>query len=306
LIAGSVVILAAALVGAFLFIKRKKKKRIPVNSDEIISDIVPLGPFYYPTGETWATASSIVGTRSYQQDYVLTPYMKNIQEDIIEQKGCFCVLCDGMGGLEDGGLASKICAETLMNRFYSSGDENIEKMMYDASNEADERVYCLKNADGKPMKAGTTMTSVFIKNGKLVHSSVGDSRIYLCRQGEITQLSHDHNYFEDLVAGHPEGSPEWKEAFDNPRKEALTSYVGMGGLKHFDISKNEIELHRNDVVIMCSDGFYRSVDESEMSEIIQRYIDHLEFLPNVLTATAFDKGKIHQDNTSVITIKYLG
>ena len=310
-VASVAVILFASATAVAIILGKKKLKPSPTGKQTSLPDeitgIIPIGSFPAPSGSVWITSSSIIGTREYQQDSILVPSMKGMTTDELELKGYLCVLCDGMGGLQGGEMASKTCAETMFESYYDTFyGFDVKKAMREGAECADERVSRMKDARGKPLRSGTTMTCVLIKDGRLMHCSVGDSRIYIYRNGMISQISHDHNFFEDLIRGHQPGGPEWKEAFTNPKKDALTSYVGMNGIKHFDISESPIVLEKGDIIFMCSDGLYRSVGEEEMAATIRKYFDHLEFLPHVLTATAFDAGKVHQDNTSVITIKYLG
>lgn len=303
-------LLGASAAAVVLFEKKKTGRKTvvqPAKQSDEITEIIPIGNFTVPSGSVWVTSSSIIGTREYQQDSVLVPEMKGMTTAELEQKGYLCVLCDGMGGLQGGERASKACAEAMFESYYGTYyGFDVKKAMREGAECADERVSKMRDNRGNPLHSGTTMTCVLIKDGRLTHCSVGDSRIYIYRNGTVSQLSHDHNYFEDLIRGHQPGSPEWRDAFINPKRDALTSYIGMGGIKHFDISESPIVLEKGDIIFMCSDGLYRSVGEEEMAAAMRKYSDHLEFLPHVLTATAFDAGKVHQDNTSIITIKYLG
>lgn len=310
LAASAAVLLGASAAAVVLFEKKKTGRKTvvqPAKQSDEITEIIPIGNFTVPSGSVWVTSSSIIGTREYQQDSVLVPEMKGMTTAELEQKGYLCVLCDGMGGLQGGERASKACAEAMFESYYGTYyGFDVKKAMREGAECADERVSKMRDNRGNPLHSGTTMTCVLIKDGRLTHCSVGDSRIYIYRNGTVSQLSHDHNYFEDLIRGHQPGSPEWRDAFTNPKRDALTSYIGMGGIKHFDISESPIMLEKGDIIFMCSDGLYRSVGEEEMAAAMRKYSDHLEFLPHVLTATAFDAGKVHQDNTSIITIKYLG
>ncbi len=310
LAASAAVLFGASAAAVVLFEKKKTGRKTvvqPAKQSDEITEIIPIGNFTVPSGSVWVTSSSIIGTREYQQDSVLVPEMKGMTTAELEQKGYLCVLCDGMGGLQGGERASKACAEAMFESYYGTYyGFDVKKAMREGAECADERVSKMRDNRGNPLHSGTTMTCVLIKDGRLMHCSVGDSRIYIYRNGTVSQLSHDHNYFEDLIRGHQPGSPEWRDAFINPKRDALTSYIGMGGIKHFDISESPIMLEKGDIIFMCSDGLYRSVGEEEMAAAMRKYSDHLEFLPHVLTATAFDAGKVHQDNTSIITIKYLG
>lgn len=244
-----------------------------------------------------------IGSREVQQDAIRT------DDDYVyaESNKMISVLCDGMGGLDGGEIASRLCADTLYDAFYSVGvaDTDISSFYEFVIREIDKDVNNLKDRNGMPLKAGTTLISSIIINGKLYLASVGDSRIYFLKNNGIKCLTLDHNYKMILDQKVKNGLITEAQAKADPQKEALVSFLGIGGLKYIDINQKPIELNRGDYIILCSDGLYRTLNDQEMLKIVTKSGNDMQSAAELLVNSAIEKKKKHQDNTSVITIKYL-
>lgn len=244
-----------------------------------------------------------IGSREVQQDAIRT----DDDYAYAESNKMISVLCDGMGGLDGGEIASRLCADTLYDAFYSVGvaDTDISSFYEFVIREIDKDVNNLKDRNGMPLKAGTTLISSIIINGKLYLASVGDSRIYFLRNNGIKCLTLDHNYKMILDQKVKNGLITEAQAKADPQKEALVSFLGIGGLKYIDINQKPIELNRGDYIILCSDGLYRTLNDQEMLKIVTKSGNDMQSAAELLVNSAIEKKKKHQDNTSVITIKYL-
>ena len=245
---------------------------------------------------------SDIGKREYQQDTarVSESYVYIADRRIIG------ILCDGMGGLSGGELASGYCVEKLYEIFNTvNASEDIPRFYSLMIDKLDQQVKAMTNADGKPLGAGTTLVSVVIDDGRLFWASVGDSRIYLINDASTLCLTRDHNYRMVLESQVRKGLITAQDAMIHPKREALISYIGMGGVKCADISEKPFLLRGNDRLLLCSDGLYRSLSEEEMANIIRDAGDDMEGAARELVLTAIGKGKHHQDNTTAVVIKYL-
>lgn len=94
--------------------------------------------------------------------------------------------------------------------------------------------------------------------------SVGDSRVYLCHAGQVTQLSVDHTYARDLDCEVAAGLIDAVDAAEHPEREALTSYLGIPELDRVDCGLHPALLQIGDRVLLCSDGLYRNLNEVEL------------------------------------------
>lgn len=251
--------------------------------------------------QVYVGISSVIGKRHEQQDAVKADSDYAFAED---GRG-IAVLCDGMGGLSGGERASKLCSETIYRAFHEKPDSvSIPQFYAEWISRADEAVAGLKNSAGAPLNAGTTMVSVVIENGMLHWASVGDSRIYIQRRGEIACLTHDHNLLMLLNEKVKRGEMTRQEADADPKKEALISYIGVGGVRYIDRNSTPMKLQDGDHIILCSDGLYRTVTEAEMLQIVRCFAGETESAAQALTQLALSKRNPHQDNTSVIVLEY--
>ena len=245
---------------------------------------------------------SDIGQRSSQQDAAIV----SESYEYIENRRVIAIMCDGMGGLAGGDLASGYCVNKLYEMFCNvNAEKDIPRfysMMIDA---LDRHVKQMEAADGTPLGAGTTIVSIVIENGDLYWASVGDSRIYIISDTDSMCLTKDHNYKMILDQQVARGQIAKHTADTHPKREALLSYIGQGGVKYVDIPVRPVRLKGGDRLLLCSDGLYRTLRESEMAEIIRRAGDDMEAAARNLVRRAVGKGKANQDNTTAVLVKYL-
>jgi protein phosphatase len=239
---------------------------------------------------TLYAASRHIGTREYQQDTV---------EAGIGQDGLlYGILCDGMGGLEDGELASRTAAQSLAGSLRElEPDAHIPAFLA-------ERAHYLNRLVGGLNGAGTTLTAAVMAGDRLFWLSVGDSRAFIIRGGEIVCVTRDHSYsltLEEMVRA---GKLTAEAAAADPLRDALISYLGMDGLEIIDGNRNAFALRDGDTVLLCSDGLYRSLSDPDILDVVTRHDGDLEECARVLPLYAFDRSGGSQDNTSVVLLRY--
>lgn len=240
-----------------------------------------------------------IGTRSYQQDaaYVADP--------LPEEGPAFAILCDGMGGMESGELASSDVVAFMANQYMDldSGKE-LGGCLEEMALRANEMIYERYVKQG--MRVGTTLVSTYVQNNQLYWLSIGDSRIYIIRDGEIARLTRDHNYALELQIMVENGKISQEEADTHPKKEALVSYIGIDYLNYIDVSRRPLELLPNDTILLCSDGVTKSLSDDRILEILLAQGQSLNEEVNRLIATAIDENGGSQDNTTAILMRYFG
>lgn len=246
-------------------------------------------------------SASDIGRREYQQDAAKTG---NDYEFALSNRG-IAVLCDGMGGLNGGERASKLCADLVYRGFHDLPEEaEIHGYLLDAVDKADQAVCELRDENGAPLHAGTTMIAVAIRGSEMYWVSVGDSRIYILRGKDMVQATQDHNYLMILQQKVMRGELSYEEASSDPRREALVSYIGMGGVRYIDCNKEPLHLQDGDVVLICSDGLYRTLTKSEMQQVILNSEESMEQTAEELVRCALEKKLQYQDNLTVILLRY--
>lgn len=263
---------------------RLQRDIVTVRLEEPITDSITVG------------ASSIVGTRKNQQDSL---YVK------LGKEASIAIVCDGMGGMEGGEVASQTAVKILAEDFENLSELDIPHFMRQEAIKMDEAVAELKGDNGKNMNAGTTVVSTIILGNHLYWLSVGDSRIYIMRQDEFVQVNRDHNYKMHLDSERTAGRLTDEEYYARMEMgEALISYIGMGNVSLMDINKVPFSLMSGDIILLCSDGLYKRLEVEEIHSIIQRTLPDMDEAAHELTRVVMDKAKGSQDNTSVILMQY--
>lgn len=240
---------------------------------------------------------SIVGTRDYQEDS--TDY-------IIRDGKCLAVLCDGMGGLNGGEIASGLAVKELIEKYVNSGAiDDYPEFLYKCAVDIDRDVYQLQDENGERLRAGTTMVSIVIDGNKLYWLSVGDSRIYLIRGDNIAVANEEHNYETRLNRMLKSGQISLESyRQEMKRGAALTSYIGIGNVYLMDINDSPYILQDGDIIVLSSDGMFRRIDNDMLLEIIKANKNDLQKAAEELTSTALSKASGSQDNTTVEIIIY--
>lgn len=243
-------------------------------------------------------ALSTIGDREDQQD--------SFGYNLKREDGLM-VLCDGMGGHEGGKMAGESAVEAFLAKYDESHmAPNQTDILIETAKKADFNISQLKNAEGRLLKAGSTLVSIVVNRKKLIWCSVGDSRAYLVRDGEMVQLTQDHNYNTVLLGQLKAGLlTEEQYKTEAVRGESLISYLGIGNLGLIDYSGTPFDLMKDDKIIMMSDGLYRIVSDDEIARILDNFNnigEAVRALEMKAKKNAKSKGEI-RDNMTVALIK---
>lgn len=201
-----------------------------------------------------------VGDRENQQDAF---GISNTAECAVEEKGVLLVLADGMGGLCDGEKASMVAVVSCLNYFeqydiQKEVREELFEMLYQANHQI--RAELGANAGA----GGSTVIAVRIKERVVSWVSVGDSRLYLFREGDLQQLNREHNYAAQLTEMVANGEISEQEAMAHPQRRALTSYMGMDEILEIDCNEEELVLEKGDRLLIMSDGIFGTLSSEEI------------------------------------------
>ena len=160
--------------------------------------------------------------REQNEDYFL--YIEPESDEEFATKGRLLLVADGMGGHNGGEVASGIAAAALREAFLSANGEDPSTILLRGFSQAQQEIVArgreADNLDGM----GTTCTAVILRNGELSYRHIGDSRLYLLRDGVLTQLTEDHTLVHQLVKG---GALSKEEAETYEQKNVLTAALGM-------------------------------------------------------------------------------
>ena len=214
--------------------------------------------------------------------------------------GCLGVVADGMGGMAHGGAASATAVQVILREYGAkSAEETIQDALDRAVKRANEAVVAMAEAAGVPREVGTTLAAAVVHGAEMHWISVGDSRVYLCRRGRLTQVTVDHVYAAELDARLADGEISADRAETDPDRDALTSHLGQATLGAVDRSVTPLPLLEGDRIVVCSDGIYRALSPAEIAGALSGAPqDVCEALVSRIVAKQLAK----QDNMTVIVL----
>lgn len=249
------------------------------------------------------TASySVIGDRPHQEDAV---YISSEEESSGELANrILAVVCDGMGGMTNGGLASATAIQMLKDAFEQVKQEetvNIPNFLISGIKSIDKTVYEIPRENDRG--SGTTMVAVIIEDNQLYWASVGDSRIYIWHDGAVRQVTRDHNYMMRLQEMVNQGLLTQEDADFNRQKEALISFLGIGDVSLMDVNLEPFEMQDGDIVLLSSDGMTKVLSEEQIADILKEDISVQEKAEK-LVETSVNINVRLQDNTTVAVLQY--
>lgn len=232
-----------------------------------------------------------IGTRSSQQD----AFGFSDKDDLafVAHGGVLAVVADGMGGMANGGEASHLAVRAFLHAYMAKQPgETIPAAMQRALDDANQSVINLSHQMGEE-NVGTTLVAAVIHGDALHWVSVGDSRLYLWRNGQLTQLSEDHIYANELDRDAANGNISQEDAENHPERCSLTSYLGLTTLDLIDHNLESFPLFAGDRLLLCSDGLYAALEGSEIAPLVDCEAQQMS---EGLVALVLAKNRPNQDN----------
>lgn len=248
-------------------------------------------------------ARSATGNREYQQDALYISQSKKLAAN--KKTRALAVVCDGMGGMADGGRASATAIQMMVDGFQKVEklpQLNIPLFFQQGILAIDRTIAGFPKEGGKG--SGTTMVACIAEDNQLYWASVGDSRIYIIRGTQIQQVTTDHNYWLQLQEMVAANQITQEEAMAARHKEALISFLGMGNISRMDINTVPFEMQFGDVIMLCSDGITKTLPDAQIRRIITADAVKPEKCAQALIDAAIHANTHSQDNTSVALICY--
>lgn len=199
------------------------------------------------------------------------------------------VVADGIGGENAGERAAEITVSSVFEHVGKSTERDVPNLLKSALEEANRRVFVDARSSRRKLNMGSTAAVAAISSGRLYVANVGDSRIYLVREGRAIRLTIDHTWEEEVVRS---GRLSPAEAARHPRREEIVRSVGFDRALNVDLGlwlragkesgadavrAQGLPLHPGDRVVVCSDGLTKTrhddpdahyVEEGEIATLI--------------------------------------
>jgi serine/threonine protein phosphatase PrpC len=219
--------------------------------------------------------------------------MREVNEDSYLADGPLFGVADGMGGHVAGDVASQTAVKVITSNSAEhppEGPEDLETYVHAAN----ESVWEKARNDPRLKGMGTTCTIVFVDGSTAYFAHVGDSRAYLLRQGELSQVTEDHTLVQRMVN---EGRLAPEEAAHHPQKNMITRALGVDSQVQVDLLT--LELHAGDRILINSDGLSSMIDDEQISQVL-RGADTVDEAAEQLVAAANEAGG--EDNITVVVL----
>jgi PPM family protein phosphatase len=221
---------------------------------------------------------------------------KNNEDSYLSAKPVAAV-ADGMGGHSAGEVASAIAIEELAALGERGPWENETAATDDLKQailRANRRIREMAASDRKLNGMGTTLVAL-LQDGDMVHvANVGDSRGYLLRQGELSQVTVDHSLVQELV---DDGRLSPEDAERHPQRSVITRALGIDPEVEFDLFTYKLQV--GDRLLLCSDGLSDVVEPTQIRNVLLRVRSPQKAARQLITVANEQGGP---DNITVIVV----
>jgi len=239
----------------------------------------------------------------------------SVQTDGESIRWLVACVADGMGGMEAGEVASEIAVKTVLKESVKTIQEHHSVPSFEEQSQwvkewvhkANEKV--CEAMQNRRARGGTTLSCVFLLGKRLAIAHVGDSRIYLLREGNIHLLTRDHSLAAVLALQEGKAS-DLHYLRTHPDRNRLTRSLGertplpdyfVEGFSTEITQKPILELQDGDTLLLCSDGVWEPVTEEEMAIALQKHADDLSRVAYEILDLVLQRGA--PDNATVLLVR---
>ena len=224
---------------------------------------------------------------------------------VVSEDAALLLVFDGMGGHSDGAMAAETGLKVVQDMFMSETQPIFDPQgfLYMALSRAHDEVVSLGTDLDVDFRPRATCAICLVQEGGAFWAHIGDSRIYLVRDGHVSTRSRDHSHVEVLIQ---EGAITEEEAQDHPMRNFVECCIG-GDAPVPDMSiTNRKSLEPGDVLLACSDGLWSGLGDDDMAEIGKPGDNNLVENLKTLSMKALNVNSPYSDNTTGTALRWLG
>lgn len=203
------------------------------------------------------------------------------------------IVADGMGGHNAGDYASAFSVNRFVELVRERKESHMVLVMREAIETVNEELFIKAMNDETCKGMGTTFVAAVIDGNVMYVMNIGDSRLYVAGR-EFIQITMDHSLVEEMIRG---GGLNRDEAKNHPIKNVITRAVGAE--KQIIPDFFEVSLHKQEHILLCSDGLTNMVDDDEIMEIIEEEKVENQIVEKLVERANFYGGR---DNISAIVV----
>lgn len=244
--------------------------------------------------------ASHIGCRPEQQDaYALSDFTDH---RFVDHGGYLAVVADGIGGMSHGAEAAQIATSAFLASYQSKSvlrevDESLDQALLVASNAVIEEA---SRRDAR-RNMGATLLVALVHEQHLYWRALGDSHLYLCRDGRLSQLNADQNFGRTLQQWVEEGLISQNMADFHPDRKSLQNYLGLGDLDDVERNRRPLPLENGDVILLCTDGVYGILSDSEIAQCLMQEKEPM-LAASHLCSRVLAKRHPRQDNLTAVVL----
>ena len=203
-----------------------------------------------------------IGKRAKLEDFLLLTSLPN--------GGRIYIVCDGVGGMPNGEIASKMAAESIANHLITQNLECINEIDLAAAIKVAETNFDEYCKEHHQKEMATTLAIIFINGRQATIAHVGDSRAYHIRDGKILFCTDDHKYVNELVAS---GFLKPKDAKTHPKRNVISRAIRGSQYPTFADVTIIDNIHSGDYFMLCTDGLLESIDDEFIESRFSKHAD---------------------------------
>ncbi len=257
----------------------------------------------------------MLATPAYDVALILNQGQRDTQEDAIAARmfdaadAGYVVIADGMGGHEAGEVASSLVVAAWREALDAEleSDTLSERAAIDAlplaAMQANALISNRNEEQGEGCNMGSTLLGTLLLGQRLFWISIGDSPLYLFRDGALMQINEDHSMAPMIDAQVADGTLTEAQARAHPDRNQLTSVIMGGAIPKVDCPEDPLAVTAADILILGSDGLQTLTDD-ELQTVVGSHAQALaQEIAEALQQAVLAKNNHDQDNLSIAVVK---
>ena len=242
-----------------------------------------------------------IGARASQEDSF--GFSSPESQAFVAHGGFLAVLCDGMGGMQHGEIASRAAVTGFLDAYAAkTAQETIPAALERSVQTTNDQVIELARSLGATEGIGTTLIAAVLHKDFLTYVSVGDSGLYHLSRRSLRLINRPHVFGTYLDRAAEKGIMSAQAALEHPERGALTSFIGADPLEEIDSNPDPLRLSSGDTILVASDGLFNTLSTPEIRGAMEG--DPRKW-PDLLIARTLAKKHEFQDNVTVLTLTLL-
>ena len=186
---------------------------------------------------------------------------RHTNEDNLYDKPPLFAVADGMGGAQAGEVASQMAIDEFIEQ--RDSEASAERQLEQLAKAANRRIWDTAQADTRHAGMGTTLTAALLDGQSVAVGHVGDSRLYLYRNGDLERMTRDHSLVEEFVR---QGKLTPEQAEKHPQRSVITR--ALGPESDVEVDTFRIPARDGDIYLLCSDGLSGMVGDENLADIV--------------------------------------